>query len=92
MSFPLSNDDEAQADFVALLKSCEAATFGRGQEEILDEEYRKASKMDVSNFSTDFNPYEYRIIDIVLQAMGPGHGKHMSGIRAELYKLNVCRV
>ncbi|KAL1744221.1 hypothetical protein HDZ31DRAFT_39161 [Schizophyllum fasciatum] len=40
----------------ALEAACDRATFGRNQQDVLDETYRKAGKMDTSNFSTNFSP------------------------------------
>lgn len=38
-----------------LLQDCQPATFGKGKEEVFDEEHRKAGKMDVTDFCTNFN-------------------------------------
>ena len=39
-----------------LTAACEPATFGRGNEDAHDETYRKAGKMDASNFSVKPDP------------------------------------
>ena len=49
--------------FNDLLKACVPATFGLDGEDILDETYRKAGKLDRSQFSTDFRPHHYGIVD-----------------------------
>ncbi|KAI5236827.1 hypothetical protein E4T43_08378 [Aureobasidium subglaciale] len=57
--------------FTSLISSCEPAAFGRGGENVYDEQYRKATKLDVSDFCTDFCPYQTGIIDVVSQLLMP---------------------
>ncbi|KAL4795739.1 hypothetical protein BDV19DRAFT_362572 [Aspergillus venezuelensis] len=38
-----------------LVKDCEPATFGKGQEDVHDPEYRNAGKMDANKFATTFS-------------------------------------
>ncbi len=83
-----------------LLEDCRPATFGKKGEEVLDESYRKAAKLDTHQFSTNFNPYDVGIIDAITQTLLPGiarmpvpkgdktYAEHL-GVIAELYKLNV---
>ncbi|OAA65394.1 Oxoglutarate/iron-dependent oxygenase [Niveomyces insectorum RCEF 264] len=75
----------------ALLRDCQPATFGRGGEDVFDEEYRKASKLDASSFSSNLCPYGLGIVDTVAELLMPS--EYMAGgsrgVRAELYKLNV---
>lgn len=69
-----------------LEKACEPATFGRNQEDVLDETYRKAGKMDVDNFSTNYDPTRSGILELVQnELVGKGGGK----LVLEMYKLNV---
>lgn len=70
----------------------------RGKD-VLDETYRKASKLDATDLCTDFCPYEAGIIDIVTQTLLPptveqsrDGRRNRKGVRAELYKLNVYSV
>lgn len=89
VTFPAPEGDES---FQRLLKDCEPATFGLGQKDVLDETYRKAGKMDTSDFCTNFTPYEHGIIDAVVQALAQSRqveGQRSRGLKAELYKLNV---
>lgn len=80
-----------------LVKDCQPATFGLGGVDVLDESYRKASKLDNTQFSTNFNPYDYGIVDTIAQILFPSVdesscrdlGLELRGVRAELYKLNV---
>jgi hypothetical protein len=76
----------------ALLQDCEPATFGRGRKDILDESYRKATKLDASAFATDFCPYSLGIVNTAAELLMPGVGLGWSrAVEAELYKLNVGR-
>ncbi|KAJ3504189.1 hypothetical protein NLJ89_g8065 [Agrocybe chaxingu] len=72
----------------ALSKACQAATFGRAQQDVLDESYRKALKMDASAFATQFAPLELGILHTIRQNLLRGQ-KAEKPIRVELYKLNV---
>ena len=72
-----------------LVEDTTPASFGYQGEDFIDETYRKASKLDPTAFSTNFNPYEAGIIDIIAQTLLPAGGSQFQGIRAELYKLNV---
>lgn len=76
----------SKEDFDHLLKACQPAFFGRGGEAVLDEEYRKAGKLDRSQFATSFCPYESGIVDVVTQLLIPQykHGKHTRSIKVTL--------
>jgi hypothetical protein len=88
---PINGDTASERAFAQLLNDCEPATFGRSDQEVYDEMYRKARKMDEAKFCTNFNPSEYGVIDTVVQALA--HDNHADGrfrgVRAELYSLNV---
>ena len=93
----LSDNDESGIE--GLLKHYTPATSGQGGEEVLDESYRKAVKLDSELFSTNFNPCDVGIIDAIAQSLLPGIAKTFAygksvfedhlGVVAELYKLNV---
>ncbi|KZP19358.1 hypothetical protein FIBSPDRAFT_862776 [Athelia psychrophila] len=68
-----------------LADACQPATFGLNKQDVLDESYRKAGKMDTSNFSSKFDIEGSGIMDHVRDGLVPGQGD----VRAELYKLNV---
>lgn len=100
LSFPVARGKEKVLQ--QLVKDCQPATFGFGGENIFDEQIRKAGKLEATEFSTSFNPYDYGIVDAVAQALLPGiarpngpnyDGDNISpdhwGVVAELYKLNV---
>ena len=97
VAFPLADGDNASHKmFKDLLHHCDPATFGVGGRDVLDEEYRKAAKIDASDFSTNFHPHDCGILDSVQQILlpstiqgGQGIGIGPQGFRAELYKLNV---
>ncbi|KAM5535776.1 hypothetical protein V8D89_010590 [Ganoderma adspersum] len=81
-----SND---QGDVLeALANACERAKFGRGEETVLDETYRKAGKMDSDNFMTGLDLDATGLRDAVrLGLLSAKDEKRV--VRAELYKLNV---
>jgi hypothetical protein len=93
VTFPSSDSSGLEQ----LLKACTPATFGSGGKDVLDETYRKAGKLDRANFSVDFHPNDYGILDAIAQTLLPstyplgkkeGREEHW-GVKAELYKLNV---
>jgi hypothetical protein len=83
LSFPASHEDVAK-----LAEACDQATFGLGQVETLDTEYRSAWKLDNSKFLTSFNPQE--ILDIVKNLLFPP-GVGDNPVFVELYKLNIYK-
>ncbi|RMZ68691.1 Oxoglutarate iron-dependent dioxygenase [Pyrenophora seminiperda CCB06] len=90
ITLPCDKSDAAQSSFDKLLKGTTPASFGFQGKDVIDESYRKASKLDASTFSTDFCPYYAGIIDVIGQALLATFKKERGlGIRAELYKLNV---
>ncbi|KAI4660751.1 uncharacterized protein J4E79_005319 [Alternaria viburni] len=91
LTLPLQVDSKGTVDksLAKLLEGTEPAGFGYKGKDIIDESYRKASKLDTSAFSTNFCPYETGIIDVVAQALLPLSPDQSQGVRAELYKLNV---
>jgi len=79
-----------------LVEDCEPATFGFNGKDVLDEAVRKAGKLEAYKFSTNFNPYDYGIVNMVAGELLPGIVRagnrpaiNHCGIVAELYKLNV---
>jgi hypothetical protein len=88
LTFPLSSEEEHKA-VEKLVAGTQPASFGYQGRDVIDESYRKASKLDTSAFSTNFCPYEVGIIDVIGQALLPKVPSSSQGIRAELYKLNV---
>ncbi len=71
-----------------LAAQCQPATFGRNDEDVLDETYRKAGKLDVEQFMLAFDAERAGLIDVVRTCLFPGE-EETKHIKAELYKLNV---
>src|ERR1700733_2489961 len=77
-----------ETELKQLSEACQPATFGVNQEDVLDESYRKAGKMDVTDFSPKFNLADSSLMDIVRSELLEGH-KSNKAIKTELYKLNL---
>lgn len=79
----------------SLLDACQPASFGRGGQDILDPEYRRAGKLDTDRFLTSFHPADFGIIELIEQILLPGISSETENrlqfrkLKAELYKLNV---
>ncbi|KAJ6544292.1 hypothetical protein B0H19DRAFT_1212520 [Mycena capillaripes] len=73
----------------ALSEACQKATFGRNQEDVLDETYRKAGQMSGKDFKTGFNLEKSGILDGVYTHLLEVFDESGKRIDAELYKLNV---
>ncbi|THG97032.1 hypothetical protein EW026_g4903 [Hermanssonia centrifuga] len=71
-----------------LSQTCEAATFGLNKEDILDETYRKAGKLDSPHFAVKLDLDSSGLLEIVRTKLLEGR-KAQGSIHAELYKLNV---
>ncbi|KDQ10392.1 hypothetical protein BOTBODRAFT_115948 [Botryobasidium botryosum FD-172 SS1] len=69
-----------------LADSCDKATFGVNQEDVLDETYRKAGKLDADHFAWNFQAFG--LVDHIKKVLFAMDSKPRE-IRAELYKLNV---
>lgn len=67
---------------------CAAATFGRNQQDVLDESYRKARKLDCSEFACHFDAQGSGLVQAACEEILVGEESTRS-IKAELYKLNV---
>ncbi len=77
-----------EADIEALIDACMPATFSRGSENVLDERYQKALKLDAGNFSWLFNPDSARFVAELARGLCPWDSLDR-GIRIEPCKLNV---
>jgi hypothetical protein len=71
-----------------LTQACQPATFGCNKEDVMDETYRKAGKMDNDCFSTPLVPDHTDLIKIVRNYLLEGPDSTRK-IKIELYKLNV---
>jgi len=86
-SIRLGSITETQAQ--DLSRACSPATFGLNNQDVFDESYRKAGKLDVGKFSWPFSPASRS--DFIVQLISglfPSDSLR-KGIRFELYKLNV---
>ncbi|KAJ8522074.1 hypothetical protein ONZ45_g1261 [Pleurotus djamor] len=68
-----------------LTDACEPASFGRNHEDILDETYRKAGKLDVSDFAINLDLCGAGLISKICSSLLTED----RNIRADLYKLNL---
>ncbi|THH13624.1 hypothetical protein EW146_g6617 [Bondarzewia mesenterica] len=82
----LANADEDE--LVHLFDACDPATFGRNKENVFDETYRKARKMDTSNFQCAFDAERLGLVNIACGNLTFGES-WLKIVKAELYKLNV---
>lgn len=83
-SIDFSDTENSVEQLEALAQQCQPASFGRGQQDVQDPSYRKAGKLDTTQFSTPFNLAGSGILDVLKDEMLIKHD-----LRAELYKLNV---
>ncbi|KAL2815226.1 hypothetical protein BDW59DRAFT_16821 [Aspergillus cavernicola] len=78
-----------------LVTDCDPASFGRGDQDVIDPEYRKAGKIDANHFATSFHPADFGILENIGQVLLPSISSETDNqlqfrkIKAELYKLNV---
>ncbi|KAF9256779.1 hypothetical protein L218DRAFT_965986 [Marasmius fiardii PR-910] len=98
--FYLDKSDVPQPQYVKLIGttapeglsklsiSCDKATFGRAKEDVLDESYRKAGKMDLDRFSSKLDSHVVRLLPKILPQLLNGTDLERD-VEAELYKLNV---
>ncbi|KAK7976969.1 hypothetical protein PG988_004459 [Apiospora saccharicola] len=79
----------------ALVQDCSPATFGCDGEDVLDVKIRRAGSLHPRLFSTNFNPYDFGIVDAIARELRPGIARAGNqpaverwGVVSELYKLN----
>jgi hypothetical protein len=79
----IPGSESTSKEFKELLHVSLPATFARAGEEVLDEEYRKAGKLDRGHFATDFCPYATGIVDTLTQMLLPQtkQSKHNRSIK-----------
>ncbi|KAJ6568121.1 hypothetical protein B0H10DRAFT_2109921 [Mycena sp. CBHHK59/15] len=79
-----------EEDLVALTSACQKATFGMNQEDVLDESYRKAGKMDLDKFAARLDILASGLIDAISPDILEGQSAEGEKVlKAEMYKLNV---
>ncbi|KAG7090316.1 hypothetical protein E1B28_011913 [Marasmius oreades] len=75
-------------DLDKLTASCDRATFGREKEDVLDESYRKAGKLDLNYFTSKLDSRVIELIPKITPHLLKGEDSGRD-VEAELYKLNV---
>ncbi|KAI0747529.1 hypothetical protein C8Q74DRAFT_1212525 [Fomes fomentarius] len=85
VDFPTATPEQLQS----LAESCQPAKFGVNQQDVFDETYRKASKLDVEDFMIGYDPLRSGVLDIVHSELAIDRRGKQDAIRAELYKLNI---
>lgn len=78
-----ANPDSAEVELLA--KCCEPATFGLNKEDVYDETYRKAGKLDIDSFAMNIDLARLELVEEISSRLLAQERP----FRAELYKLNV---
>ncbi|KAF8348606.1 hypothetical protein F5887DRAFT_1157051 [Amanita rubescens] len=71
-----------------LEKACDPATFGRNKDDVYDESYRKAKKLNADSFMVGLDVVKLGLINVIRENLILGE-KSARPVRAELYNLNV---
>lgn len=71
-----------------LSDTCAIATFGRKNEDVLDESYRKARKLDCKDFACHFDAERSGLARAAYGQILSG-GRGTRPVKVELYKLNI---
>ena len=71
-----------------LAQACDSASFGRNGEDVHDESYRKAGKLDMGAFSVNLDLEKNGLMNVIRDNLLDGKNSQKT-ILAELYKLNV---
>ncbi|KAM5536282.1 hypothetical protein V8D89_010059 [Ganoderma adspersum] len=85
----LSRASAAQLQHLA--DACTPATFGVGGEDVYDETYRKAGKLDSKDFAITFDPSRSCLVDVIRNELLVENPNKVESedLNIELYKLNV---
>ncbi|KAL1758475.1 hypothetical protein FB107DRAFT_288412 [Schizophyllum commune] len=79
----------SDSDLQALSDACQPASFGVNDTNVYDESYRKARKMDASDFAAKFDPEASGLLDSIWPDFLSDGGDANQRVICELYKLNV---
>ncbi|KAG7096291.1 hypothetical protein E1B28_003738 [Marasmius oreades] len=79
-------DTTHPSELEALSASCDQATFGRAHEDVLDESYRKAGKLDLGRFASTFDAAQ--IFPTIIPYLIQGKDAEQR-VEADMHKLNV---
>jgi len=82
IDFTQANDQQ----LASLEAACQPATFGVARNNVLDESYRKAGKMDASEFAAQFSPTSSGITEGIRKSLFGGQTNNES-VKVELYKI-----
>ena len=83
----LNFNEATEEQLTTLAQACQPASFGVAREDVLDESYRKAGKMECADFATQFSPFSSKIVDKIRGSLF--QGRNNTSIHVEMYKLNV---
>ncbi|KAJ3492016.1 hypothetical protein NLI96_g257 [Meripilus lineatus] len=72
-----------------LANTCDPATFGLKNENVSDERYRKAGKLDTKHFASRLDLGATRLLNMALDDLLEGGRDVGACVEAEIYKLNV---
>ncbi|KAJ3331459.1 hypothetical protein HDU76_003155 [Blyttiomyces sp. JEL0837] len=86
--FPIPEKTLETEAMESLIKAGSAATFGRGQKEILDPTYRQAIKLSASDIATQFHPGSTNILNTLSRFLCEDV-RNCFNVKAVLDKLNV---
>ncbi|KAJ7142874.1 hypothetical protein C8R44DRAFT_866152 [Mycena epipterygia] len=79
-----------EENLAELASACEQATFGVDQTDVLDESYRKAGKLDLTEFAARLDVVASGLVDAITPDILQGQDADgRKALRAEMYKLNV---
>lgn len=82
-------ENATEKELSDLMSACQPATFGRDQLDVLDEDYRKAGKLDLTHFASKFDLGGTGIMKTVKYQLIDASDGGKVRLRPELYKLNV---
>ncbi|CAL1701341.1 unnamed protein product [Somion occarium] len=80
--------DASEEDLRHLADTCDPASFGVDNEDVMDDSYRKAGKLDIAHFVTTLDPVKCGLVEVIRNQFLEGPQVKAS-IRVERYKLNV---
>ncbi|KAF7291194.1 Fe2OG dioxygenase domain-containing protein [Mycena indigotica] len=85
------SEGPSEESLAQLASACQKATFGSeaAEGDVLDEEYRKAGKIDVKDFSARLDIAAAGILDAIAPELLVSQDMKGKALRAEMYKLNV---
>ncbi|RXW16196.1 hypothetical protein EST38_g9656 [Candolleomyces aberdarensis] len=75
-------------EILKLVEVCQQATFGRGEQDVFNESYRKAWKLETAQFSAQFDLARSGIMETVHDQL-LHYEKNTMELEPQLYKLNV---